>query len=170
MVLQSDTEIEPGTERIIGGRLEIGGTNKEYYGIFRNGLLKAVSGVRWFSCLDLASGYWQMPVAAKDRAKTAFSTHRGQFQWKVMPFGLTSGTASFTRLMKLPLDGLTSIYCLVYLNGMVVWSATFDEHLHRLRQVFGRIRKAGLKLKPAKCQFLKKRVTFLGHVVLGPGR
>ena len=133
-------------------------------------VLEAVGEARWFSCLDLASGYWQMPVAAKDRPKTAFSTHRGQFQWKVMPFGLTkNGPASFTRLMNLVLDGLTWIYCFVYLDDIIVWSATFDEHLHRLRQVFDRIRKAGLKLKPAKCQFLKKRVTFLGHVVSSQG-
>ena len=115
-------------------------------------VLEAVGGARWFSCLYLASGYWQMPVAAKDRPKTAFSTHRGQFQWKVMPFGLTKkGPASFTRLMNLALDGLTWIYCFVYLIDIIVWSATFDEHLHRLRQVFDRIRNAGLKLKPAKC-------------------
>ena len=106
-----------------------------------------------------------MQVADKDRPKTAFSTHRDQFQWNVMPFGLTNGPASFTHLINLALDGLTWTYCLVYLDDIIVWSATFDEHLYRLRQVFDRIRKAGLKLKPAKCQFLKKRVTFLGHVV-----
>ena len=102
-------------------------------------------------------------------AVVTFSTHRGQFQWKVMPFGLTNGPASFTRLMNLALDGLTWIYCLVYLDDIIVWSAIFYKHLHRLRQVFDRIRKAGLKLKPAKCQFLKKRVTFLGHVVSSQG-
>ena len=104
----------------------------------------------WFSCLDLAPGYWQIPVAAKDRPKTVFSTHRGQFQWKEMPLGLTNGPASFTRLLNLALDGLMWIYCLVDLDDIIVWSATFDEHLHCLRQVFDRIRKAGLKLKPAK--------------------
>ena len=83
-------------------------------------VLEAVGGARWFSCLDLASGYWQMPVAAKDRPKTAFSTHRDQFQWKVMHFGLTNGPASFTRLMNLALDGLTWIYCLVYLDDIIV--------------------------------------------------
>ena len=70
-------------------------------------VLEAMGGARWFLCLDLASGYWQMQVADKDRPKTAFSTHRGQFQWKVMPFGLTNGPASFTHLMNLALDGLT---------------------------------------------------------------
>ena len=132
-------------------------------------ILEAVGRARWFSCLDLASGYWQMPVAAKDRPKTAFSIHRGQCQWKLIPFGLTNGPASFTRLMNLALDGLTWTYCLVYLDDIIVWSATFDEHLHRLRQVFDRIRKAGQKLKPAKCQFLKKQVTFLGHAVSSQG-
>ena len=111
-------------------------------------VLEAVGGARWFSCLDLASGYWQMSVAAKDRPKTAFPTHRGQCQWKLISFGLTNGPASFTRLMNLALDGLTWIYCLVYLDDIIVWSATFDEHLHRLLQVFDRIRKARLKLKP----------------------
>ena len=106
-----------------------------------------------------------MQVADKDRPKTEFSTHRGQLQWEVMPFGLSNGPASFTRLMNLALDGLTWTYCLLYRDDIIVWSDTFDEHLSRLGQVFDRIRKAGLKLKPAKCQFLKKRVTFLGHVV-----
>ena len=128
-------------------------------------VLEAVGGAHWFSFLDLASGYWQMQVADKDRQKTAFFAHRRQFQWKIMPFKLTNGPASFTRLMNLALDGLTWTYRLVYIDDILVWSATFDEHLYRLRQVFDRIRRAGLKLKPAKCQFLKKRVTFLGHVV-----
>ena len=82
-----------------------------------------------------------------------------------MPFRFTNGPASFTHLMNLALDGLSWTYRLVYLDDIIVWSATFDKHLYRLRQVFDRIRRAGLKLKPAKCQFLKKRVTFLGHVV-----
>ena len=98
-------------------------------------VLEAVGGARWFLCLDLVSGYWQMQVADKDRPKTAFSTHRGQFQWKVMPFGLTNGPASFTHLMNLALDGLTWTYCLVYLDDIIVWSETFDENLSRLRQV-----------------------------------
>ena len=96
-------------------------------------VLEVVGKARWFSYLDLASGYWHMQVADKDRPKTTFSTHRGQFQWKVMPFGLTKRPASFTRLMNLALDGLTWTYCLVYLDDIIVWSDTFDEHLSRLR-------------------------------------
>lgn len=132
-------------------------------------VLEALGGAQWFSCLDLASGYWQMPVKEEDKPKTAFSTHRGQFQWRVMPFGLTNGPASFTRLMNLALSGLTWTHCLVYLDDIIIWGSTFEEHLHRLRLVFDRIQAAGLKLKPTKCQFLKREVTFLGHVVSGDG-
>lgn len=109
-----------------------------------------------------------MQVKEEDRPKTAFSTHRGQFQWNVMPFGLTNGPASFTRLMNLALSGLTWTHCLVYLNDIIIWAPTFEEHIHRLRLVFNRIRAAGLKLK-LKCRFLRKEVAFLGHVVSADG-
>ena len=132
-------------------------------------LLEALGGAQWFSSLDLALGYWQMQVKEEDRPKTAFSTRRGQFQWTVMPFGLTNGPASFTRLMNLALSGLTWTHCLVYLDDIIVWAPTFEEHIHRLRLVFNRIRAAGLKLKPTKCRFLRKEVAFLGHVVSADG-
>ena len=83
-----------------------------------------------------------------DRPKTAFSTHRGQFQWRVMPFGLTSGPASFTRLMNLALSELTSTHYLAYLDDIIIWAPSLEEHLHRLRLLFDRIRTAALKLKP----------------------
>lgn len=110
-----------------------------------------------------------MQVKEGDRPKTAFSTHRGQFQWRVMSFGLTNGPASFTRLMNLALSGLTWTHCLVYLDDIIIWAPTFEDHLHRLWLVFNRVRAAGLKLKPIKCQFLKREVTFLGHVVSSDG-
>ena len=105
----------------------------------------------------------------EDRPKTAFSTHKGQFQWRVMPFGLTNGPASFTRLMNLALSGLTWTHCLVYLDDIIIWASTFEDHIRRLRLVFDRIRAAGLKLKPTKCHFLRKEVAFLGHVVSSDG-
>ena len=134
-----------------------------------NDVLEALGGAQWFSSLDLASGYWQIQVKEEDRPKTAFSTHQGQFQWRVMPFGLTNGPASFTRLMNLALSGLTWTHCLVYLDDIIIWASTFEDHLGRLRLVFDRIRTAGLKLKPSKCHFLRKEVAFLGHVVSSDG-
>ena len=86
-----------------------------------------------------------------------------------MPFGLTNGPASFTRLRNLALSGLTWTHYLVYLDDIIIWAPTFEDHLHRLRLVFHSIRAAGLTLKPSKCQFVKREVTFLGHVVSSDG-
>ena len=132
-------------------------------------ILESLGGAKWFSCLDLASGYWQVPVAKKDRPKTAFVTHRGQFQWTCLPFGVTNGLGTFTRLMNLALQGLTWRECLVYLDDIIIMSGTFDEHLSRLRSVFEWLRDAGLKLKSSKCIFLQRKVSFLGHVVSADG-
>lgn len=132
-------------------------------------VFKALGGAQWFSSLDLASGYWQMQVKEEDRPKTAFSTHRGQFQWRVMPFGLTNGPASFTRLMNLALNGLTWTHCLAYLDDIIIWASTFEDHIRRLRLMFNRKRTACLKWKPSKCHFLRKEVAFLGYVVSSDG-
>ena len=130
---------------------------------------KALGGAQWFSSLDLASGYWQMQVKEEDRPKTAFPTHRGQFQWRVMPFVFTNGPASFTRLMNLALNGLTWTHCLVYLDNIIIWASTFEDHIRRLRLMFNGKSTACLKLKPSKCHFLRKEVAFLGHVVSTDG-
>ena len=119
--------------------------------------------------LGEASGYWQMQVKEEDRPKTAFSTHKGQFQRRVMPFGLTNEPASFTRLMNLALSGLTWTHWLVLLDNIIIWASTFENHFQRLRLVFDCMRMAGLKLKPTKCHFLQKEVTFLGNVVSANG-
>ena len=95
-------------------------------------VLEALVGAQWFSSLDLALGYWQMQVKEEDRPKTAFSTHKGQFQWRVMPFGLTNRPASFTRLINLALSGLTWTHSLVYLDDIIIWASTFENHIHCL--------------------------------------
>lgn len=82
-----------------------------------------------------------------------------------MPFGLTNRPASFTRLMNQALSGLTWTHGLVYLDNIIIWASTFENHIHCLWLVFDRMRMAGLKQKPTKCHFLQKEVAFLGHVV-----
>ena len=82
-----------------------------------------------------------------------------------MPFGLTNGPASVTRLINLVLNGLTWTHCIVYLDDIIIWAQIFEEHIHCLRLVFNRKRTAGLKLTPTKCHFLRREVTFLSHVV-----
>ena len=86
-----------------------------------------------------------------------------------MPFGLCNSGATFQRLMDAVLNGLSLRICLAYLDDVVVFSSSMEEHLKRLRQVFERLRMAGLKLKPSKCNILQRRVTFLGHVMSADG-
>ena len=98
-----------------------------------------------------------------DIPKTAFATKYGLFEFTSMPFGLSNSPATFERLMELVLNGLQWQICLVYLDDIKVFSATLDEHFRRIELVLERIKEAGLKLKPEKCQLLRKEVTFLGH-------
>ena len=125
---------------------------------------------KFFTTLDLKSGYWQIPVHPADRAKTAFVTHRGLFEFLVMPFGLMNAPGSFQNMMNTVLADL--IYrrnVLVYVDDIIIWSNSFEEHLQLLDEVFSRLRKAGLKLNLKKCKFLTQQVKFLGHIVNANG-
>ena len=99
------------------------------------------------------------------REKTAFTTHSGLYEFQVMPFGLCNAPATFQRLMENVLAGLACDKCLVYLDDILVIGQSLDEHLSNLREVFSRLQRAGLRLKPTKCKLLGKEVEFLGHVV-----
>jgi len=90
--------------------------------------------------------------------KTGFSTPQGHFEFNVMPFGLTNAPATFQRLMECVLSGLTYEQCLIYLDDIIIFSASFDEHLHRLTNVFKALREAHLQLKLSKCSFMQKEV------------
>ena len=131
--------------------------------------LNALSGSSWFSTLDLRSGYYNIPIAEQDRDKSAFVTRRGCYRYTVMPFGMTCAPSVFQRLMDCVLSGLSYITCLVYLDDIIIFSRTFDEHITRLDEVFERIRKANLKLKTSKCSLCQRQVEFLGHIVSGSG-
>ena len=131
--------------------------------------LDALSGAKWFSTLDLASGYWQVPMDPKDIDKTAFTTPYGLFHFKVMPFGLANAPATFERMMERVLAGLHWEVCLIYLDDVIVFSRTFKEHIVRLHQVFSRIKGANLKLSPTKCKLFCHEVGYLGHIVSKDG-
>ena len=133
-------------------------------------LLDALHGAKWFSTLDLKSGYWQVPIAEQDKEKTAFRTSSGQlFEFNQVPFGLCNAPATFSRLMDRVLAGLHWETCLFYLDDIIVFSSTWEEHLARLREVFERLRHAKLKLGPTKCTFAAKEVSYLGHRVTEEG-
>jgi len=127
--------------------------------------LDALAGARWFSTLDLKSGYHQVEVAEEDKAKTAFSFGQGLWQFTVMPFGLCNAPSCFERLMERVLEGLHWKTALVYIDDVIVFGGTFEEELQRLREVLRRLRVANLKLSPKKCLLFQPEVPFLGHVV-----
>ena len=145
-------------------------TRKDAYPLPRvDDTLDTLAGSKWFSTLDLLSGYWQVEVSPDDRDKTAFCTHEGLFEFKVMPFGLCNAPATFQRLMDAVLAGLKWSSCLVYLDDIIVPGATFEAHLANLCAVFDRLKEAGLKLKPRKCHFCLKKVHYVGHIVSADG-
>ncbi|GBN43724.1 Retrovirus-related Pol polyprotein from transposon 297 [Araneus ventricosus] len=104
--------------------------------------LDALNGSQWFSTLDLKSGYWQVEIQPEDKEKTAFTTRQVLWQFKVMPFGLCNGPATFKRLMETVLRGLTSDACLVYLDDIIIVGRTFQEHLNNISD--------GVKTDPEK--------------------
>ena len=131
--------------------------------------LESLAGSALFTTLDLASGYWQVEIEEGDKEKTAFSTEKGHFEFNVMPFGLTIAPATFQRLMECVLAGLTGEQCLIYIDDIIVFSSTFQEHLDRLERVFLKLQGAGLKLRLEKYHFVQKAVKYLGHVVSDKG-
>ena len=113
--------------------------------------LDMLAGKQWFSTLDLASGYWQVSLSQEARIKTAFATHSGLFQFRVMPFGLCNAPATFELLMDRVLQGLRWSRCLVYLDDNISFGSTFDDALASLTLIFERLRSYGLQLKSTKC-------------------
>jgi hypothetical protein len=131
--------------------------------------LDSLSGAKYFSTLDLASRYWQVEMSEKDKEKTAFSTHQGLYQFRVLPFGLCNAPAIFERLMEMVLRGLQWERCLVYLDDIICFGSDFDGAKENLKMVLQKLKNAGLKLKPKKCNLFQKKVAFLGHVVSQEG-
>ncbi len=131
--------------------------------------LDSLGGAKYFSTLDLASGYWQVEMDSDARDKSAFVTTSGLYAWNVLPFGLCNAPTTFERLMDNVLAGLRWDTLLVYLDDVIVFGRSIPESIERLATVFGRFRNAGLKVKPSKCALLQKEVEYLGHVVSEKG-
>ena len=117
-------------------------------------LLDALHGARWFSTLDLKSEYWPVPIMEQDKEKTAFLTSCGQlYKFNQVPFGLCNAPATFSLLMDRILSGLHWETCLFYLDDIIVFSSTWEEHLARLRQVFELLRHAEIKFGGREMRF-----------------
>ena len=132
--------------------------------------LDCLGGAIIFTSLDLKSGYWQVEMDEESKALTAFMVGPlGFYECERMPFGLTNALATFQCLMESCLGELHLNWCIIYLNDIILFLKTPEEHLKRLQGVFEKLAKAGLKLKPSKCEFFKSRITYLGHIVSAAG-
>jgi transposase InsO family protein len=131
--------------------------------------LSRMGGNVWFSCCDLLSSFWQQPLCENDRPKTAFSIYGlGQFQWKVVPMGLKNSPQTQQRAMEQLLSGLNPSRVMCFIDDILVAGQTFEEHLAHLDVMMRRLQDVGLALKLRKCDFFRKEILYLGHV-LGHG-
>ena len=127
--------------------------------------LDSLAGARYFSSLELKTGYWQLELEEADKEKTAFSAGPlGFFEYNRMPMGLVNAPACFQRLMQRTMGDLHLNTCLLYRDDIIVFSKTFEEHLIRLDSVFQRLKNANLTLKPSKCY---QSEVFRSHCIRG---
>ena len=127
-------------------------------------LIDRLGKAKYITTLDLARGYWQVPVSEKDRTKTAFITLTGLFQFRVMPFGLNGAPATFQRMMDSAIRGLER-HTAVYLDDIIIFSETWDEHVEHIKAVLTRLCERNLTAKPVKCKFGMQECAYLGHIV-----
>lgn len=124
---------------------------------------------KYFSSLDLKSGFWQLEMDPSTKHKAAFITQSGVYEWKRMPFGLMNAPISFQTLMTSVLRGIHWKFVLCYIDDILIFSPTFEVHLKHLQEVFARLRQANLKLQPSKCHFALQQLKFLGHIITREG-
>ena len=128
-------------------------------------ILQSLSGAQVLSSLDALSGFTQLELDPDDVEKTAFRTHRGLFQFRRMPFGLRNGPSIFQRVMQGILSPYLWLFCLVYIDDIVVYSKLYEEHIKHLDLVLEAIEKAGITLSPSKCHLFYGSILLLGHKV-----
>lgn len=145
-------------------------TQKNKYPMPRiDDLMDNLGGAKYFSSLDLTSGYHQLGLHASDWPKTAFNTHIGKYEWRVLPFGLTNAPAVFQTAMNRVFGAHLNSFVCVYLDDILVFSKTEADHLKHLRLVLELLRQHNLKAKMRKCEFFKPELKFLGHIVSASG-
>eukprot|EP00921_Rhytidocystis_pertsovi_P024119 GHVQ01038724.1.p1 GENE.GHVQ01038724.1~~GHVQ01038724.1.p1 ORF type:complete len:184 (-),score=8.80 GHVQ01038724.1:204-755(-) len=131
--------------------------------------LDCLRDMKFFTLMDLLCGYWNISMHPDSVQKTAFTCHEGLYEFSVMPFGLANAPAKFQRMVDVLLSGLKWVHCLPYLDDILVFSRTFDEHIANLRLVWQRLREARLVLAPKKCFICVPSVQYLGFIVSADG-
>lgn len=143
-------------------------------------LLDQVTAAQYFTKLDLTSGYWQIPMRAQDIPKTGFTTPYGNFEFRVMPFGLCGAPATFQHMMDTVFGTPTELqssqnlsfaeFVAIYLDDVCIFSNTIDDHLMHIRAVLSRLRSYKLYAKPSKCEWMQRSIQFLGHQISAEGK
>ena len=133
-------------------------------------MLESLAGAAHYSTFDMNSGFWQVPMSPESKQYTAFTLgSMGLYECESMPFGLCNAPPTFQRLMLNCLGELNLTYCLIYLDDVIVFSHTEEEHLERMRVIFDRLREHSLKLKPSKCEVFRTEINYLAHHVSKKG-
>ena len=132
-------------------------------------ILDKMGRAMYFTTLDLAKGFHQIEIHPDDIHKTAFSTNSGHYEWTRLPFGLCNAPATFQRLMNYVLADYIGKICFVYLDDIIIFSTSLQEHLDSITKIFDRIRQSNLKVQLDKCEFMKRETEFLGHIITDKG-
>ena len=132
-------------------------------------LLDCLQGAQFFSALDLQQAYHQVRLKPEDVPKTAFITHKGQYEYRVLSFGLSNAPATFQALMNRVLSPFLGVFCLVYMDDVLIFSKSADDHVQHLRQVLAAFRQHTLYCKLSKCRFAMTEVPFLGNIITRDG-
>lgn len=145
-------------------------TTRDVYPLPRiDDTLHSLGSSRVFSTLDLTASYWQVELDDESKPKSAFVCRRGLFEFVRMSFGLCNAPSTIQRLMDSVLAGLKWQICLVYLDDIIIFSHSFQQHLHDLRLVFSRLRQAHLSINLKKCHFASKEISYLGYRITSDG-
>ncbi|CAF1461519.1 unnamed protein product [Didymodactylos carnosus] len=141
-------------------------TQKDVYPLPRmDDIMEQMAGSKWYSKLDMKSGYFQVPISESDKKKTAFSTQDGLFEFNRLPQGLMNSPPTYQRIMNDTLGHLRWDCCLVYLDDVIVFSPTFEQHLEDVNKVCRVLSSANFKLNVDKCEFFKQQIEYLGHKI-----